>query len=364
MSDQVIRFTRGVPATESFPTTQLAECAVTALAEQGSVILQYGQAYGLPVLREIIAREAGVDNGRVIIGNGSLQLLDLCARLLVSPGSVAYVEQPSYDRTLTVLRRCGARLVGFPVQEDGPDIDQLEDRLKQGERPVLFYIIPDFQNPTGAVISFHKRQRIASLAREYEFWIIEDIPYRKLRYRGEEHPTIFSMAPERTILLSSYSKLISPGLRVGYLVAPTSLVDALARMAEDTYINASYLNQAIVAQFIRQGWLEPQISRLKALYEPRLDATLNALASYMTDLATWFRPEGGFYVGVILNGTVRADELLKLAQEANLLLTDGRGFFAEGSGDNFIRIPFCALTPEEIEIGIARLAGVIRRAIS
>lgn len=363
MADQLIRFTRGVPATESFPTTQLAECAVTVLAEQGSAILQYGQSYGLPALREIIAREAGVDNGRVIIGNGSLQLLDLCARLLIVPDSVVYVERPSYDRALTVLRRSGARLVDFPLSEDGPDTALIEQRLKQGERPVLFYLIPDFQNPSGAVLSLQKRHHLASLAREYEFWIAEDIPYRRLRYRGEEPPTIFSMAPERTILLSSYSKLISPGLRVGYTIAPISLAEKLARMAEDTYINASYLNQAMVAQFIRQGWLEPQIARLKALYEPRLDATLNALANYMTDLATWFKPEGGFFVGVTLNGPVDAEKLLKLAQEANLLLTDGRGFFADGSGSNFIRLPFCALTPEEIEIGIARLASVVRQAI-
>ncbi|MCX7683106.1 MAG: PLP-dependent aminotransferase family protein [Anaerolineae bacterium] len=363
MSEPPIRFTRGVPAVESFPTTQLAECAVTVLAEQGRIVLQYGQAGGFPLLREIVAREVGVDSGRAIIGNGSLQLLDLYARLLVSPGQVVYVEQPSYDRALTVLRRGGARLRGFPLAEDGPDVDAIEQCLKQGERPVLFYIIPDFQNPSGVVLSLQKRQRLASLAREYEFWIVEDIPYRRLRYRGEEPPTLFSLAPERTILLSSYSKLISPGLRVGYTIAPQPLVNELARMAEDTYINASYLNQAIVALFIGKGWLEPQITRLKALYEPRLDATLNALTNYMSDLATWFKTEGGFFVGVTLKGTVDAGALLKLAQEANLLLTDGRSFFADGSGGNFIRLPFCALTPEEIEIGIARLANVVRKAM-
>jgi DNA-binding transcriptional MocR family regulator len=161
--------------------------------------------------------------------------------------------------------------------------------------------------------------------------------------------------------MSSYSKLISPGLRVGYVITPEPLVDGLAKMAEDTYINASYLNQAMVAEYVRRGWLEPQIAELKGLYEPRLYATLDALEQYMDDVATWREPDGGFFVGVTLNDGVDVDELLRRAQEANLALTDGRGFFVDKSnGDRFIRLPFCALTPDEIHEGVGRLARVVR----
>jgi 2-aminoadipate transaminase len=162
------------------------------------------------------------------------------------------------------------------------------------------------------------------------------------------------------IQMSSYSKLISPGLRVGYAVVPKSLATKMAKMAEDTYISPSYLNQAMVAEFIQRGWFEPNLARLKALYEPRLDAMLGALATHFADVADWSEPDGGFYVSMTLDADVRAEELLSRAQEANLVLTDGRSFFAGGGGDNFVRLPFCALTPDDIEAGMARLVEVVK----
>jgi DNA-binding transcriptional MocR family regulator len=330
----------------------------------GYEVLQYGKSRGYPRLRELLADEKDVDTSRIIVGQGSLQLQDFCARVLVEPGDVVYVEEPTYDRTLTIFRRAKAQVVGFPLTVDGVDVEGVEERLAGGERPMLFYVIPDFQNPSGTVLSEEKRHHLVRLARAYNFWIIEDVPYRRLRYRGEDVPSLFELAPDRAVQMSSYSKLISPGLRVGYVVAPEPLADRLAEMAEDTYINASYLNQAMVAEFIQRDWLEPQISELKELYEPRLYATLEALEKHMADLATWRRPEGGFFVGVTVNGSVDTDELLSRARDQSLLLTDGRSFFAEShNGEGFIRLPFCALTPQEIEEGVARLARVVRELV-
>jgi 2-aminoadipate transaminase len=355
-----IKLTRGVPAIESFPTAQLSECASAVLAEHGDVLLQYGASRGFPALRNLIAEQAGVTADRVILGPGSLPLQDLCARMLVEPGEVVYVEEPTYDRALTIVQRVGARVVGIPLDPDGPDLEILETRLKGGERPVYFYLVPDFQNPSGTMLSRAKRQRIAELAQEYDFWIVEDVPYRQLRYRGQELPSFLDLAPERTWQMSSYSKLISPGLRVGYVITPEPLAERLAKMAEDTYMMASYLNQAMVWEFIRRGWLEPQITSLKALYEPRLDAILQALETHMAGLATWHKPDGGFFIGVTLNADVHAEDFIKRARAVDLLLTDGRGFFANGGGDNFVRLPFCALTTDEIQAGVARLAEVVR----
>jgi 2-aminoadipate transaminase len=360
MSKSLIKLTRGVPPAESFPIDQLAECANAVLLEHGDEVLQYGSSRGFPALRALVAQEAGIDENRVIVGQGSLQLQDLCARMLFKPGDLAYAEEPSYDRAVTVLRRAGAQVVGFPLADDGIDVDAVQARLKGGERPVLFYLIPDFQNPSGKVLSQEKRQRIVDLARQYDFWIVEDAPYRKLRYQGEELPALFDLAPDRVLQMSSYSKLISPGLRVGYVILPDPLVDSLAKMAEDTYINASFLNQAIVAEYIRRGWLESNIAGLRNLYEPRLYAMLGALEEHMADLGAWSKPEGGFFVGMTLEADISTDDLLSKGREANLLLTDGRGFFANGGGDNFVRLPFCALTPDEIQEGIARLAEVVR----
>lgn len=363
MEGQVIKLTRGTPPTSTFPTEKVAECASAALTQYGDQVLQYGPSGGFVPLREQLAQETNTRVDQIIVGQGSLNLMDLFIRLLVKPGDWVFVEEPTYDRPLILLRRAGTRIGGLPLEEDGPDTGLLEQRLEQGERPVFLYLIPDFQNPSGTVLSPEKRARIIRLARQYDFWIVEDLPYRKLRYRGEDVPTFLESAPERVVQMSSFSKLISPGLRVGHMIVPEQLADPLTRIAEETYINASYLNQAIVYDFVRRGWLEPQIEALKATYRPRLDATLAALETHMSDLATWHRPDGGFFVGATLNAPVDAGVLQQRAMEAGLLLTDGRSFFPDGNGDQFVRLPFCALTEEEIDGGIASLARVVRSLV-
>lgn len=362
MNDRLIRFTRGVPPTESFDPDHLVECTKSVLAQYSDVVLQYGPSRGFTPLRKQLAQQDSVDPQRVILGQGSLQLQDMSARVLLKPGDLVYAEDPSYDRALTIFKRAGGRIKGFPLERDGMNVDAIEASLKRGDRPVIFYIIPDFQNPSGTVLSLEKRQRIANLAREYEFWIIEDSPYQKLRYRGQAVPSIFELAPDRVFKMSSFSKLICPGLRVGYVIAPEPMADLIARWAEDTYINSSYLNQAVVYDYQQRGWLENHIQSLKDLYRPRLDAMLKALDQHMAPMAaTWSRPEGGFFIGVTLeDANLKADDLLKRAEEANLQLSDGRNFFTtEGGGDRFVRLPFCALTPDEIEEGVARLAQVV-----
>ncbi len=360
MANQTIKLTRGVPPSESFPKDQLAEAAGEALAEYGDVILQYGPSRGFRPLRQLIAQEKGAAEENVLVGQGSLQLVDMYAHLVIKPGDIVYVEEPTYDRTLTVLRRAGAALVGFPLEADGPDVDAVEARLKQGERPLFFYIIPDFQNPSGTVLSEEKRRRLARLAEQYGFYIMEDIPYRRLRYRGDESPTFYERTPEHTIQMSSYSKLIAPGLRTGYMLAPEEVTGPLAKYAEDTYINTSFFNQAMVYCYTVDGRLEAHLEELKQLYVTRLDAMLSALERNFGSLATWAKPDGGFFIGMTLNDPVQFETLQARGLESGLALTDGRGFFCNGGGERFVRLPFCALTPAEIEEGIGRLARVVR----
>lgn len=354
-----IKLTRGVPPVEVFPTEQLETCSRTVLEKHGDIVLQYGPARGFPPLLEVVAEEYRVEPEQVLLGQGSLQLQDFVARLLLQPGAPVYVEEPSYDRAVTILKRAGGRVVALPLLGDGLDMDALARRL-ENEKPGLFYVVPNFQNPSGSVMSLPKRERLVELACQHRFWIIEDDPYRRLRYRGEDLPSLYSLAPDRVLAMSSYSKLLSPGLRVGLCVGVKEIMNPLTKMAEDTYINPSYFNQAIVYDYIRRGWMEPNVERLKALYRPRLDTMLAALDAEMDDLATWTRPDGGFFIGLTLNFPVGADTLLARAKEHGLVLSDGRGFFANRGGDNFVRLPFCALTRTEIEEGIARLAQVAR----
>lgn len=360
MAETEIKLTRGVPDPESFPAADLADCACTVLENEAAIVLQYGAAGGYPPLRARLAQDTGISEGRILIGQGSLQILDFVTRVLLPPGSLVYTEKPTYDRALTVLKRAGTHVTGIPMQDDGLDIDFLEVQLASGDRPSLLYTIPDFQNPSGTVLSLEKRQRLADLARQYGFWLVEDIPYRRLRYRGEDVSTLLELAPGQVMQMSSYSKLIAPGLRVGYAILPEEAAPRLLKFVEDTYISPTYVAQAMVNEYIRRGSLAANIGRLKELYAPRLDAMLSALEECMQALGHWHAPEGGFFVGLTLHRPIPAPELLARARAAGLLLTDGRGFFTGGGGDSFIRLPFCALSSDQIQEGIRRLAGVIR----
>jgi DNA-binding transcriptional MocR family regulator len=342
----------------------LGECAQYVLEHYGPDVMQYGAGAGFEPLVEYLAEQAGVNPKRVIVGQGSLLLQDFIARSLLGPGEVAYVENPTYDRTILTMLRPGSEVRGITMQPDGMDVDQLASDLLKGEKPALVYTIPDFQNPTGIVLSLEKRERLASLAERYGFWIIEDVPYRKLRYSGEELPTLFDLAPQRVMQMSSFSKLIGPGLRVGYVILPDALSAGLLRFVEETYICPTYLVQGMVYDFIRRGWLTENVVALKAMYPPRLQAMLAALDEHMGSLASWTRPEGGFFVGVHLKGDVQQSDLLKRASAAGLALTDGRDFYTNDGGENFIRLPFCALTPEQIFTGVERLASVAKELLA
>ena len=362
MGEQIV-FTRGVPPPEAFPTAELGECLEAALRENPSVVLQYGQQPGYAPLREELTKEYGVSLGEILVGNGSLQLQDLVSAYLVSPGAVVYTEQPSYDRAILTFRRRGARTVGIPLEDDGISIERLEAALRRGV-PAFVYLVPDFQNPAGATLSGEKRRRVVELADEYGFRVIEDVPYRKLRYEGEDLPLLRELDPSHVITMSSFSKLLSPGIRVGFMVAPEDLVKSVTRLGEDTYLSPVLPTQAAVAEYMRRGLLEPNIERLKKLYAPRWEAMAGVVRTELPD-AQAFIPAGGFFVSVMLPEGANTEGLIGRAKEVGLVLTPGAAFFADPDdgevvpGDRFVRLPFCAVSPEQIEEGVRRLAGLL-----
>jgi 2-aminoadipate transaminase len=350
----IINFTRGVPANESFPVDEVIEAARAALQTNGPAMLQYGPSTGFQPLREWLADWQGVKVDHVLTGNGSLQLIEFLCLHLLDEGDVVFTEAPTYDRTLTMLRRHRAKVVGIPIEADGPNIEALERALST-QVPKFFYLIPDFQNPAGATCSGAKRRHIVALAARYGFMLVEDAPYRLLRYRGDEEPTLYELAPDRTIHMSSFTKLIAPGVRTGFMIGDAALIKKLAKVAEDTYISPGYVAQGITFEWCRRGLLLPQIERLKQLYAPRLAACLAALDTYMPD-AVATRPEGGFFISLTLPEGVLATEVRAQASTRGLNLADGLAFFPEGGGQRFLRLPFCALTPSEIDDGVRRLA--------
>ncbi len=358
-STTTVDFTRGVPAMESFPLEQVADCAAAIIrGPYGGTVMQYGKGAGFGPLREWLAAQHGVTADEVLLANGSLQIVEFIALGLLQRGDCVYVESPTYDRTLTLLRRHGMRPVGIPMEADGPDLEALEAALKR-EAPKLFYIIADFQNPSGATLSLAKRLRIAELAAQYDFLLLEDAPYRPLRYRGEQLPALAEIAPGQTLQMSSFTKQISPGVRVGYMIGDAALITKVAQVANDTYITPNLIGEATVFEFCQRGWLEPQLERLRALYGPRLVAIGDALREYLPD-ANWIEPDGGFFLSINLPAGVTSEALQQRAAAVGLSLSDGRGFFpTPADGERFLRLPFCALTPEQIHEGICRLAGAV-----
>jgi len=355
---ETINFTRGVPANESFPTAELIDAATAAFKTHGAAMLQYGPSRGFEPFRQWLAEWQGVNVDRIMTSNGSLQLIEFLCLHMVKPGDLVFTEAPTYDRTISLLRRHGAKVVGIPLEADGPDIAALERALKGGV-PKFFYVIPDFQNPSGATCSGAKRRQLVALAERHGFLLVEDAPYRMLRYRGVEEPTLYTLAPERTLHMSSFTKLIAPGVRAGFMIAEPSVIAGLAKVAEDTYISPNYVAQAVTNEWCRRGLLPPQIERLKALYAPRLDATLAGLDKYMPE-ATATRPDGGFFLSVTLPDGVSTTAVREKAAARALNLADGLAFFPEGGGHRFLRLPFCALSPDEIDDGLRRLAESVR----
>jgi 2-aminoadipate transaminase len=367
VSTEQILFTRGVPAIEALPNRLISECLQAVLeGPDGKSMLQYGHNGGYLPLRRMLSEQYSVSPDQVLVGNGSLHLQDLLSAMLVKPGDVVLVEQPSYDRAIKTFRRRGAQVIGIPLEHDGVNLDALERAIVR-KTPAFLYVIPDFQNPSGISTSAEKRQALVDLAERYGFWLVEDVPYRTLRYSGTAAPLLRDLQPERVLTLSSYSKLISPALRVGYLIGPLEFVKQLTMLTEDTILAPVLPTQAAVVEFYKRGYFTSNLEHLKQLYAPRMRTMIDALKKHLPSIP-FAEPEGGFFVSVTLPKQTNCSSLLTRAQEVGLVLTDGCGFFADPLyesenirqlGQHFVRLPFCALTSVQIEEGVRRLAMLL-----
>ncbi|HUC20337.1 MAG TPA: PLP-dependent aminotransferase family protein, partial [Candidatus Polarisedimenticolaceae bacterium] len=345
---------------------QFEELAGAAINRDAVTLQAYGNQAGYPALRTQLAGMYKVAPEQVLIGGeGSLQLLDLLAQQLLADvpagmNPLVLVEQPSYDRAITTFLRHGARVIGVPLEDDGISVEGLESAIAKQGAPSFIYLVPDSQNPTGVTLSAAKRKLIVALAAQHGFTIIEDIPYRHLRYTGEPQPMLRELDDRHVVTISSFSKLIAPGLRVGYAVSSQETIAALVKLAEDTYISPPLLNQAIVSEFLSRDLLEDQVSRLVRLYTPRWQA---AMAAVRLLGGRVYAADGGFMIGVELPAEAKVAGLVERAKDAGVAVTPGRLFYAESLGDidpdRFLRLPFCALTEDEFAEGIKRLASIL-----
>ena len=357
----VISFARGIPAPELLPVAELADCARAALERDGQAILNYGPTGGYPPLREWIAELHGVEPGRVIVTNGSLEGLNLVFGHFAQRGRIL-VEAPTYDRPVRVAGRLGAELRAVPQDADGLDVDALEQELRRDGTPAFLYVLPTYQNPSGRTLPLERRRRLVELAREHELTILEDDPYGQVRFDGEELPTLFELDPERVLRSSSFSKIVSPGLRVGFFVLPPEIAKAIEAVATDFWLTPSLLSEATVHEFLRRGRLEPNLEVVCGALRERRDAMLGALDQSLEGTgATWSRPEGGYFLWLDLPGGADAGELLPRAEAAGVTFVKGTDFFVPGSGGgrSALRLAYSFVSVDEIRDGIARLAALV-----
>jgi 2-aminoadipate transaminase len=352
-----ISFARGIPAPECLPIAELADCAKAALERDGLVALSYGSTLGYGPLREWIAERYGVEPGRVVVTNGSLQAFHFVLDLL---GGRVIVERPTYDRPRKILVAAGVDFDEVRVDRDGLDVEELERVLAGGPEPSFLYTIPTFQNPTGSTLSDERRRRLAELAVGRALAVLEDDPYGLVRFDGEPLPTLFELeGGEKVMYSSSFSKTVAPGLRVGYAVVPTALEPRLEELAASTYITPALVAQATVFEFLRRGLFEPNLERVRGLLRARRDAMLEALERELGGRARWSHPEGGYFLWLELPEAVDASELLGRASEAGVTFVPGTDF---GGPPASARLAFSFVSPAEIEEGVRRLAKVAAAA--
>jgi 2-aminoadipate transaminase len=363
MASDTISFARGAPSADILPREAVSGAAGAALAEDWEKALSYGTGIGHPGLCEWIAERHGdLDPGQVMIANGSLEAGWMLFEHLLERGDRVVVEQPTYDRTLLMLQRLGVELVPVPLEADGIDVGALEGALAEGPLK-LAHVIPNFHNPAGCTLSAGKRTRLVELAAEHGFWIFEDDPYRELPFEGEALATMLSLDREgRVIHASSFSKTVSPGVRVGYLAGPADEIAKLAKRANEIYISPNMLAEAVVLELCRSGGLDANIEFVKGALRERRDALVGALREQLPE-AEFVIPEGGYFLWLDLAGGTDTKALLAEAKGEGVGFVAGPDFMIEG-GENSLRLSFASVPPDRIAEGVARIARALERVRS
>jgi 2-aminoadipate transaminase len=361
----MISFAGGMPAPELFPIPEFQSACKKVLAEHGAAVLQYSTTEGCLPLRQFVAddlKRRGVVVGpeNVLITSGSQQALDLVGKLLIDPGDLVVVEAPTYVGGLQAFNLYEAQYWGVPVDDQGLRTELLKDALRA--RPKLLYVLPNFQNPSGVTMSLQRRQELLSLASEYEVPVVEDDPYCELRYEGEPVAPLILLDPANVIYLGTFSKTLSPGLRLGWIVAPVEVINKLVQLKQGTDLHTSGFNQLIALEATQGGFLEEHVKQLREVYRQRRDVMLQSLEEFFPTDATWTHPQGGMFLWVTMPSGFDTRELLKAAVQENVAYVPGNSFFPNSEdGSRHMRLNFSNAAPERIREGIRRLSVAARK---
>jgi 2-aminoadipate transaminase len=358
---EIISFAGGLPSPATFPVEIMQEACNRVFSDEPRAALQYAPTEGYGPLREWVGARHGVPAARVMITTGSQQALDLLGKVLIDPGSPVLVESPTYLGALQAFALYGPRFVELPCDDVSMVPEAITPQMSAGGRFV--YAMPNFQNPTGRRMPLARRVALVEKMRDARVPIVEDDPYGELSYAGTSLPSMLSMHPDGVIYLGSFSKVLAPGLRLGYAIAPPAIMDKLVQAKQAADLHTPGFNQRIAYEALRSGFLDAHIGSIRALYAGQCRAMLDALAAHMPASAHWNEPEGGMFIWLRLAGGVDSGDLLRatLAPERGprVAFVNGAPFYAGQADRSSARLSFVTVAPERIREGIAQLARVL-----
>jgi len=366
----IISFAGGLPSPQTFPIDAMREASERVLRDDGKAALQYAASEGYAPLREWVAQDLlkqgmHVSPDQVLITTGSQQGLDLVAKILIDAGSRILVETPTYLGALQAFTPMEPNVVSVDSDDHGVDAADLRAKVGNGADKARFvYLLPNFQNPTGRTMTEERRAAVAQVAIESGLPIIEDNPYGDLWFDAPPAPSLSSRHPEGSVYLGSFSKILAPGLRLGYLVAPTALYPKLLQAKQAADLHTPSFNQRVVAEVLKDGFIERHVPTIRALYKQQCEAMLAALDREMAGLGlTWNRPVGGMFLWVQLPKGLKAIPLLAKAVDKGVAFVPGSAFYAEGADESTLRLSFVTATVDQINTGMKALAAAIRESL-
>jgi 2-aminoadipate transaminase len=366
----IISFAGGLPSPQTFPIDAMREASERVLRDDGKAALQYAASEGYAPLREWVAKDLlkqgmHVSPDQVLITTGSQQGLDLVAKILIDAGSRILVETPTYLGALQAFTPMEPNVVSVDSDNHGVDPADLRAKVGTGADKARFvYLLPNFQNPTGRTMTEERRAAVAQVAVESGLPIIEDNPYGDLWFDAPPAPSLSSRHPDGSVYLGSFSKILAPGLRLGYLVAPTALYPKLLQAKQAADLHTPSFNQRVVAEVLKDGFIDRHVPTIRALYKQQCEAMLAALDREMAGLGlSWNRPVGGMFLWVQLPKGLKAVPLLEKAVEKGVAFVPGSAFYAEGADESTLRLSFVTATVDQINTGMTALAAAIRESL-
>ena len=361
--NKLISFAGGYPNPATFPIEDLKEIMRDIMDNEGTSVLQYAASEGNIKLRKILAERyirEGLDISyeNIIITTSSQQAIDLTTKVLINPGDVALCGLPSYLGALQSFWSYQAEIVGVRDFSDMEEV--IEDVIAKGKKPKFIYTVPDFQNPSGETLSLKQREELLFLARKYDLLIIEDSPYREIRYEGDHIPMLYSMDNEHVLLFGTFSKTFAPGFRIGYIIGPLDVVRKIAVAKQSSDLCSPVFDQAVVAEYMAIGLFDSNLKKTTQLYKEKRDFILECFEKYMPEYVSWTKPDGGIFLFVTLPEWCDASELFDITLKQNVAFVAGGLFHCDGSGKNTMRINFSFVSKEKTEEGVQILAECIK----